>query len=102
MLLYPAEDKPWQADFSVSPGIHYMFGDDGAFDTFELYGGLSASFESIRNAPRGVDDRFTKLHLVPGVEYRLSEAADFVGEVGLGLNDDSSEYGSIGLAFYLR
>jgi len=68
----------------------------------ELYGALDASFESIRNAPAGADDTFTKLHLVPGFEYRLSAAADLVGEVGLGLNAKSNTYVGAGVSFYFR
>jgi len=39
---------------------------------------------------------------VPGIEFRLSETVDLVGEVGIGLNDDSFTYAGLGLAFYLR
>jgi hypothetical protein len=39
---------------------------------------------------------------VPGIEVRLSDAIDLVGEVGIGLNDDSFTYAGIGLAFYFR
>jgi hypothetical protein len=70
--------------------------------SFELCGALDASFESISDAPKGVDDTFTRVHLVPGIEYRLSDSADLVGEIGIGLNDDSYTYAGIGVAFYLR
>ena len=39
---------------------------------------------------------------MPGIEYRLSDTADLVGEVGIGLNDDSFTYAGVGVAFYLR
>jgi hypothetical protein len=39
---------------------------------------------------------------VPGIEYRLSDKADLVGEIGIGLNDDSFNYAGLGIAFYLR
>jgi len=105
-------------DFSLAGGVHWMFGKDEYFDTmgfeitpllsghltenFELCGALDASFESIKDAPEPVDDTFTRLHLVPGIEYRVSDAVDLVGEVGIGLNDDSFTYAGIGIAFYLR
>ncbi len=105
-------------DFSLAGGVHWMFGSKGSFDTMgfevtpllsghvsknmELCGALDASFESIQNAPQGYDDTFTTLHFVPGIEYRLSEAADLVGEIGIALNDDSSTYAGVGVAFYLR
>lgn len=103
---------------SVTGGLHWMFGKDGTFDTMgleltpqvsghlteniELCGALDASFESISDAPEGMDDSFTRVHLVPGIEYRLSDAADLVGEVGIALNDDSSTYVGLGVAFYFR
>jgi hypothetical protein len=105
-------------DFSLAGGVHWMFGKEDRFDTMgfeitpllsvhasksiELCGALDASFESIKDTPPGVDDTFTRLHLVPGIEYRLSEVADLVGEVGIGLNDDSFTYAGVGIAFYLR
>jgi len=106
-------------DFSVAGGIHWMFGSNEALDimgveltpllgghvskSLELYGALDVSFESIEeDVPEGADDTFTRLHLVPGIEYRLSDAADLVGEVGVGLNDDSFTYAGVGVAFYIR
>jgi hypothetical protein len=105
-------------DVSLGGGLHWMSGKKGVYDTmgfeltplvsghvnksFELYGALDTSFESIKDAPPRVDDSFTRVHLVPGVEYRLSEQADLVGEVGLALNDNSSTYAGVGLAFYIR
>ncbi len=51
---------------------------------------------------RGSTTTFTRLHLVPGIEYRLSDSVDLVGEVGIALNDDSSTYAGVGIAFYTR
>jgi len=59
-------------------------------ENLELCGSLDASFESIQDAPRGVDEGFTRLNLVPGIEYRLSDLFDLVAEFGIGINDDSS------------
>jgi hypothetical protein len=105
-------------DISLTGGVHWIFGSEGNFDiiglevtpqlsghvsqSIELYGALDASFESVKDAPEGVDDSFTILHLVPGIEYRLSDKADLVGEIGIALNDDSSTYVGVGIAFYLR
>ena len=105
-------------DGSLTGGVHWFLGNDENFDTIgleltpilsghvskslELYGALDVSFESIQDAPAGVDDSFTNLHLVPGIEYRLSDTIDLIAEVGIGLNDDSATYAGIGLAFYLR
>lgn len=105
-------------DASLAAGVHLLVGKESFSDVvgfditpilsghltpdLELFGALDVSLESIRDAPRGADDSFTRLHLVPGIEYRLSDTADLVGEVGLGLNDDSWTYVGLGLAFYLR
>ncbi len=64
----------------------------------ELYGGLDISRVSIDD----FDDSYTTVHLVPGIEYAISQDIDFVAEFGLGLNDDSNHYISGGIAFYIR
>jgi hypothetical protein len=64
----------------------------------ELYGGLDIA----RNSIDDVDDSFTTAHLVPGIEYAISQDIDFVAEVGLALNDNSNHYVSGGIAFYIR
>ena len=95
-----------------------MIGSDNRFDTMgfeitpqlsghvtpnlELCGALDVSFESIQDAPPRVDDSFTRLHLVPGIEYRLSDTVDLVAEIGIGLNDDSFNYVGAGITFYIR
>jgi hypothetical protein len=105
-------------DFSLTGGIHWLFGKDEHFDTMgldivpqfsghvspklELCGALAAAFESIQDVPAGVDDSYTTMHLVPGFEYRLSDTVDLIGEVGIALNDDSSTYAGAGIAIYLR
>jgi hypothetical protein len=112
------QEKDAGVDFSLAGGAHWMFGSSGYYDTMglditpllsghlnktvELYGALDASFESISDAPARVDDSFTRLHLVPGIEVRLSDAADLVGEIGIALNDDSFTYAGLGISFYLR
>lgn len=118
LWLLKSQNKDSGLDFSMGAGVHWMFGSDGSSDimgfdltpllsahvtdNIELCGALDASFESISDAPPNVDDSFTRLHLVPGIEYRLSDAADLVGEIGIGLNDDSFTYAGIGVAYYLR
>jgi hypothetical protein len=100
-------------DFSIIGGVHVASGDrisdqrsiDVTFlgsrnvaERTEVYGALDFGFKSLSD----VDFDYTTVHLVPGVEYRLAEDLDFVGEVGLGLNDDSWHYFSVGLAVYFR
>ena len=64
----------------------------------EIYGGLKLAFDSVKNS----DQNFTRAHLVPGLEYRISDDLDFLAEFGIALNDNSRSYASVGLALYLR
>lgn len=101
------------ANVSVALGAHLMDSRAGAdssgidttllFSTrpaerLELYGGLKLAFDSVKNS----DQNFTRAHLVPGLEYRISADLDFLAEFGIGLNDNSRNYASVGLAFYFR
>jgi hypothetical protein len=109
--LWIVKDRP--LDVSVSLGAHKTdldFVDTSAIDTaliasgnlsenLELYGGLNLSFESLDDID---DSSFTRAYIVPGIEYKLNEDLDFVAEFGIGLNDDSPNYASAGLAFYIR
>jgi len=63
----------------------------------ELYGGLKFAFDSFKNS----DHNATLAHLVPGIEYRISDDLDFLAEFGLALNDSSRSYASVGLSLYL-
>jgi opacity protein-like surface antigen len=116
--LLRGKEKDQGLDGSITGGLHYLLGSDENLDTIgfdvmpqvslhvskdlELCGALTASFESLQDAPPGADDSFTRVHLVPGFEYRLSDSLDLVGEVGIALNDHSSTYGGAGLSFYLH
>ncbi len=116
--LYGLDGEYWlvkgDVDVSIQLGGHWASVDDG-FDSkaldlsglvsgnvaekLELSGGLSASFESLDDVD---DSSFTRLYLVPGLEYKVSDQLDLVAEFGLGLNDDSPNYLGFGLAFYFR
>jgi len=102
-------------DVSVIGGFHLGNGDQTpdtrGFDlTFlaskrvnedvDVYGGLDFAFESLR--ADGTDHSFTPIHLVPGVENRVTQDIDLLGEIGLGQNDEARHYFSAGLAFYFR
>lgn len=105
-------------DFSLTGGMHMTFANNGNFDTMgfditpqfsghvtenlELCGGLDVSFETIRDAPDWIDDTYTRAHLVPGIEYRISDEIDLLGEIGIGLNDNSFNFASVGFAIYIR
>jgi hypothetical protein len=118
LTIYGLDAEFWIAkgdvDFSLSVGGHAA-----AFDTdpdskaldlaalvsgqvaerLELYGALNTSFESQDDVP---DSGFTRVYLVPGLEYKLSDDVDLVAEFGIGLNDDSPNYLAFGVSFYLR
>lgn len=100
-------------NLSVIAGVHFASGDriadQRSFDlTFvggrrlsdraEFYGALDFGFKKLSD----VDFSYRTVHLVPGIEYRIATDLDFVGEFGIGLNDDSWHYLSGGLAFYFR
>jgi Outer membrane protein beta-barrel domain len=118
VTLWGADAEFWivkgRADVSIAGGLHKASVDNGfdstAIDTsllvssqvahnLDLYGGLSLSFESLDDVD---DSDFTRAYIVPGVEYKLSRQVDLVGEIGIGLNDDSPNYLSFGIAWYLR
>lgn len=88
-------DSPGEADTS---GIDTaLLVSTAPAKNLEIYGGLKLAFDSIKNS----DHNFTLVHLVPGIEYRISDNLDFLAEVGIALNDDSRSYASVGFAFYL-
>lgn len=112
------KEKDAGLDFSLTGGVHWAFGKKHNLDTMgiditpllsghvtsnlELCGALDVSFEKIKDAPAGADDTYTKVHVVPGIEYHLNDSTDLVGEVGIGLNDNSYTYVGAGIAFYFR
>jgi hypothetical protein len=61
----------------------------------EIYGGLMLAFDSVKHG-----DNYTRVYVVPGIEYRISDDLDFLAEVGIALNDNSRSYASFGLAYY--
>jgi|GEM_PF-712913 len=116
--IFRGKDYNSHIDFSLTGGFHWMSRSDNRSDMMgfeltpqlsghvtkklELCVALDASFESIRDVPPGVDNSFTRLHLVPGIEYRLSDTIDFVAEFGIAINDNASNYAGAGLALYIR
>lgn len=107
------KNRPW--DVSGSAGLHFGRGDAVLDSTgvdltlltsrrvataLDFFAALDIAIESIDDD--FVDDNFTTFHIVPGVEYALSDDLDLVGEVGLSLNDDGSHYVSVGLSYYIR
>ena len=103
-------------DLSAIGGFHVGWGDTvantKALDlTFEGSGHINPRLElfgalDVARNWLDIDDRFdndyTTVHLVPGIEYAISDNLDLVAEIGIGLNDNSSNYVSGGIAFYIR
>ena len=69
-------------------------------ERFDFYGALDFAFEFVDD--EFVDDDFTTVHIVPGIEYRVSRNLDFLGEIGIGVTDESANYVTVGLAYYFR
>ena len=101
------------ADLSLSLGIHRSGFESSAdilgFDLalvgrrvlrprWALYGGLDLDFE----LPEEPYDTFTRARLVAGVDTRLLDNLRLLVEGGLGFNDRSPDYVSVGLAVRLR
>jgi hypothetical protein len=102
-------------DVSVAAGFHVgrsdvapdrkgvdftLLGSAPVASKLEVYGGLDFAFESLGDDV--FDNKFTTVHLVPGIEYAVLPDLDFLAEFGIGLNDDSWHYFSAGLTFYIR
>ncbi len=119
LQMYGGDARYWvvtggRPDVSVSAGFHKSSFDSGvdskafdvAFDastrvarSLDAYGALSVSFESLDNVP---DSGFTRVYIVPGIDYTLSRNVHLLAELGLGLNGDSPNYFGGGLSVYLR
>lgn len=118
LKLYGVDAELWfvknrPLDVSVSLGAHKtdldivdssaidaaLLASGNVSDNLEVYGGLNVSFESLDDIP---DSDFKRVYLVPGIEYKIHDDLDLVAEFGIGLNDDSPNYLSGGLAFYIR
>ena len=106
------KNRAW--DVSGGAGLHLARGDRIADATgidltlltsrhiarrLEFYGALDVAIEAVDDDE---GDDFTTVHLVPGIEYALSDDLDFVAEAGFSLNDDGSHYVSVGLSYYIR
>jgi hypothetical protein len=64
----------------------------------ELYAGTDVSFEHVHGP---VGDDFTRVHIVPGARFGLSDRLDLQVEGGIGLNENSPHYITAGLALHM-
>jgi hypothetical protein len=72
----------------------------------DIFGALDIALDTITddrfaNNP-AFDDDYNTVHFVPGVEYKVSDNIDIVGELGLALGDNGGHYLSGGIAYYIR
>ena len=106
------KNRAW--DVSGGAGLHVARGDRIADATgidltlltsrqiarrLEFYGALDVAIEAVDDDE---GDDFTTVHLVPGIEYAISQDLDLVAEAGFSLNDDGAHYVSVGLSYYIR
>jgi len=101
-------------DLSLSLGIHHSnFVEDSAdilgldlaivghrpvASRFALYGAFDLDFER----PEAPFDAFTRARFIAGVEFALLDRMSLLAEGGLGFNDRSPDYLSVGLGVRLR
>ena len=117
VTFFAADAEVWLArgavDFSVGGGFHFANVDNSSdfrgldatalvsghiAPRLELYGALDTAFNWYDNS--GGD--FRTVHIVPGIEYAISDNIDLLVEVGIGVNDAAANYLSGGVAFYIR
>lgn len=99
-------------DLSARGGVHLVQGDAADATGLDLAALLSTrvtpnlelvgSLDFNRNFHDEPLQDVSTLHLVPGVEYRLSRNLDLLAEFGVALNDPAANYLSAGLAVYFR
>jgi septal ring factor EnvC (AmiA/AmiB activator) len=104
----------------VAGGVHRVesdFGHPYGFDithiasyttesipSLRVIGSLDAAYERsdayYAAAIGAKDETYWVAYAVPGLQFRVNERVDLIGEVGVGLNDDSNDYVAVGLSFY--
>ena len=112
------ENRP--VELSIGGGVHKVESDFGYPYGFDLTHIVSYTFASIPwmrligsvDASYEITDayyaqsigaharRYWTGYAVPGVQFQVNERVDVLGEVGVGLNDDSNDYVGVGMSFY--
>lgn len=110
--LLRARQRARGVDLSVRAGVYLLRGDAPDATGLDLAALLSTHLTPDLELVGSLDfDRrfydaplqdVNTLHLVPGVEYRVSRYLDLLAEFGLALDDDATNYLAAGLAVYLR
>lgn len=114
------ENRP--LELSVGGGVHRVdsdFGHPYGFDithiasyttasipSLRLIGALDAAYERTdayyAQSIGAKDEAYWVAYAVPGLQFRVNERVDLIGEVGVGLNNDSNDYVALGLSFYFE
>jgi hypothetical protein len=64
----------------------------------EIYGGPAFSYETLDGV---ADSGFTRWYVVPGLKWGFADRFDLLIEGGVGLNNDSPSYVSVGIAAFM-
>lgn len=112
LALLRAMQSTRSVDLSVRGGAHVTSGDAEDPVGLDLAALLSTHVTRNLELIGSVDFNHTFLndpiedvntvHLVPGLEYRVSDVFDVLAEFGLGLDDEAANYVAVGLALYFR
>ena len=105
--------KGTNANVSASFGLHltdFKKGpDSNGIDTtlivstrpvrnLEITGGFKVSFDNFPDTRKNI----TLIHLVPGIECRITKKLDFLAEFGVSLTNNSWSYLCFGLSYYFQ
>ena len=98
-------------DLNVGAGFHYINHDTADATSFDVnvigskainpklswYGALALSFGSSDGR-----SSFTAANLVPGIEYKLNDKVNVAVELGIGLNDNATNYLGGAIQYFIR
>jgi opacity protein-like surface antigen len=77
--------------FTSLPTLRFIAALDGSYEVADAYYAASIGAR---------DKEYWTGYAVPGLQFRVNERVDLIGEAGIGLNDDSQDYVALGLSFY--
>lgn len=107
-------------ELSIGGGVHKVESDFGypyGFDlthivsytlesvpSLRVIGALDAAYEVTdpyyAQSIGAEQESYWVAYAVPGAQFQVNQRVDVIGEVGVGLNDDSNDYVALGLSFY--
>jgi hypothetical protein len=97
---YGNHDLGTQRGLDLTPLVSYR---PRSLHGFKWNAALDLAYDWIDLAVSSAQDAsYLSAYVVPGAQYRIAHEVDLIGEIGVGLNNDSSDYASAGLAVYFR